>query len=189
MTLSSHFLSAAFSCDGANRELAFSLHLLLCCLSWESRGEQYAFLSLKRTVKKKSPEKPPNTTLNRIVNLWGVWRRNNRDNSETVPLVKINILKCYLLTDSKWKYSFIFKPLFWILNLRRLVWATTSPLIVMGFSHYIPLGLCKLPLTLDSVYTCNCWNKKWFLPAYIDPCLPALFSAAMPSVSITKQIM
>lgn len=184
MTLSSHFLSAAFSSDEANRELAFSLYLLLCCLSWEGRGEQYAFFSLKRTLKK-----PPNPALNRIVNLWGVWRRNNRDYSETVPLVKINILKCYLLTDSKWKYSFIFQPLFWILNIRRWVWATASPLTLMGFSHYISLGSCKLPLTLDSVYTCNCWNKKWFLPAYIDSCLPALFSAAMPSVNLTKQIM
>lgn len=58
MTLSSHFLSAPFSSDEANRELAFSLYLLLCCLSWESRGEQYAFFSLKRTVKKNPKPNP-----------------------------------------------------------------------------------------------------------------------------------
>lgn len=116
---------------------------------------------LKKKIKKTNP------ALNRIANLWGVWRRNNRGYSETVPLVKIN-LKCYLLTDSKWKYSFIF--LFWIRNLRTLVWATTSTQVVMAFSHSVSLGSCKLPL-LWTLYMCNCWNKKWLLPAYIDSCL------------------
>lgn len=134
----------------------------------------------------KKPKKTTNPTLNRIANLWGVWRRNNRGYSETVPLVKINILKCYLLTDSKWKCSFIF--LFWILNLRTLLWATTSTQVVTGFSHYISLSSCKLPLTLHSVYVQLLEQKMglasiyWFMSA-------ALFSAAMPSVNITKQKM